>query len=168
MFWPLSRRACLGGDPQGRRAAAPGLRAGPGRSYAGSTGSSRSRERRGWGGAGQAQPVHPADRRRQERKPELEANAVNRMFVRTVRRYRTIEIRPVTTSSPPPTLCPTTSMRLSTVSTAIRLRTRCANSGRSLQCWPPTSHNVTGAGAVPAGIRRLWPTAWSWRRRVSR
>jgi hypothetical protein len=58
------------------------------------------------GGTGQAQPVHPAYRQRPEREPEPETNAVDRMFVRAVRRCRTIEIWPVTTSSPPPTLCP--------------------------------------------------------------
>jgi hypothetical protein len=44
-------------------------------------------------------------------------------FVCTARRYRTIEIQAGTTSSPPPTPCPATSMKPSATSTTIPLRT---------------------------------------------
>ena len=47
-----------------------------------------------------------------------------RKFVKTARRYRTVEIRPASTPSPPPTHCPTTCAAHSTASTEVQVRTR--------------------------------------------
>jgi hypothetical protein len=52
------------------------------------------------------------------------AGLVNQEFVRTARRYRTIEIQAGTLSSPPPTLSPTTCAKPSTASTTILERTK--------------------------------------------
>jgi hypothetical protein len=90
------------------------------------------------------------------------------MFVRTVRCYRTFEIQAGGYVITAARSLPTTSVKVSTASTAIPLRTNGANPEGSYSCWPLTHHVVTGADAVSAEIRPFWPTARSWHSRVSR
>ena len=89
-----------------------------------------------------------------------------RKFVKTARRYRTIQIQAGRTPSPPPTPCPTTSARPSTRSTAGPMRTKLAQlrsnssySSANGQCVE-VAKNLSGVMAVrdsknPDGPRLL-------------